>query len=173
MSDDRLHDFDSTSAIFSAVGSLWKRLVAYFGSCWVAHYVGSNAATAGAFLRGLWQLGPKAILEQEQMNPIYVPLQMNPIYVPLSWIGTLLGGCSHPIGLVYLLIVLIAFLMVWMSEDRFPYAIAFLLVAQPIHSFLVDYGAGNAFDFSVGLVILATWEMGLIGVYWLFFRPTE
>ena len=164
MSDERLHEMDPTSAIFAAGGALVKRVLVFFGSCWLSHYVGSNAASAGGFFRSLWQLGPKAILDQPQFNPIMVPA---------GWLGVLFGGWTHPLGVIYFFIVGICFVTMWLSEDKSPYAIAFLLLAQPIHSFLVDDMPSNPLDLSLGLVILVTWEIGLVGVYWLFFRPSD
>jgi hypothetical protein len=165
MSDDRLHDFDSTSAIFAAAGSFFWRNVAFFGSACAGHYVGINAGTAGAFFRGLWQLGIKAILDQEQLNPLVIPM---------SWVGTLLSGCTNVIGLLYLAAVGIAFVMLWLSEDRAPYAIALMLVAQPVHSLLVDEGPTNSLDWAVAAIIVVTWEIGVGAVYWWrFYRESD
>lgn len=158
MSDERLDDFDSTSAIFGAAGSLFKRLTAFFLCSWLAHYVGNNAASAGGFLRSLWQLGPKAILEQEQFNPLLVPL---------GWIGALLLGCTNLAGILYLLFVVFAFCTAWLSEDKFPWCVAIILVLQPIESFLAaDASSGGIFDLSVGIMIVVTWEIGLGALYW-------
>lgn len=164
MSDERLHDFDSTSAIFAAAGSLWKRVMAFFLFSWLAHYVGSNAATAGAFFRSVWQLGPKAILEQELLNPLMVPM---------GWIGTLLMGCTELIGILYALFILFAFCAAFLSEDKFEWCAALILVLQPIESFIVAHGSGSLVDFSVGLVIVVTWEIGLGALYWWLRQQTD
>jgi hypothetical protein len=167
MSNDRLHELDPTSAIFSALGSFWWRLVAFFGSCWVGHYVGINAYTAGDFFRSIWQRGPRAIFDQEGLNPILVPL---------SWFWALLSGCAHPLGLLQLLIIATAFLIVRLSEDRFYAGFVLVLMAQPIHSFCVSLQDGGQFDgmdWGVALVILFTWEAAIVGLFWWFWRQME
>jgi len=150
--------------IFAAMGSFWRRLVAFFGCCWVGHYVGVNAGTAGPFFRSIWQLGPRAILDQEQFNPILVPL---------SWFWTVISGCSYPLGLLQLFILATAFLIVRLSEDRYYHGFGIILLTQPIHSFLVEGGPQNGVDLSVTLVILVTWETGVGALYWWFCRQTE
>ena len=161
-----MHEMDSTSAIFEALGSFWWRLAAFFFCVWLGHYVGGNAFSAGEFFRDIWQNGPGVILQQEQLNPVLVPL---------GWLWTLLSGCSHPAGLLQLLVIAVAFLIVRLSEDRFHLAFAILLLIQPIHTFLVlahDHDIAG-FDLGVGVVILTTWEAGIVGLYWWFWQQME
>ncbi len=164
---DRLHELDPTSAIFSALGSFWWRLLAFFACAWLAHYVGTNAYTAGGFFRDVWQNGPGAILDQERLNPILVPL---------GWLWALLSGCSNPLGLVQLFILATAFLFVRLSEDRFFHGFGIVLLTQPIHSFCVslqDHGRLDGLDLGIGLVILLTWETLVGGLYWWCWRQME
>jgi hypothetical protein len=167
MSNDRLHELDPTSAIFSALGSFWWRLVAFFLCCWLGHYVGINAYSAGEFFRSILLRGPSAIFNQEGLNPILVPL---------DWFWALLSGCSHPLGLLQLLIIATAFLIVRLCEARFYAGFALVLLAQPIHSFCVslqDGGGLDAVEWGLALVILFTWEAAVIGLFWWFWRQME
>ena len=166
MSNDRLHELDPTSAIFAALGSFWWRLVAFFLCCWLGHYVGINAYTAGEFFRDIWQNGPGAILEQEHLNPILVPL---------GWFWALLAGCTNPLGLLQFFILAVAFLFVRLSEDRFYHGFGIVLLTQPIHSFFA-FPQGHSLDgldWGFAIVILLTWETAIGGLYWWFCRQME
>lgn len=161
-----MHEMDSTSAIFAALGSFWWRLATFFLCAFLGHYVGANAFSAGEFFREIWQNGPGIILQQNQLNPILVPL---------GWLWTLLSGCSHPAGLLQLLVIAVAFLIVRLSEDRFHAAFAILLFTQPVHTFLVfaqDHGIAGV-DLGIGIVLLAIWEAALGGLYWWFWQQME
>jgi hypothetical protein len=160
---DGLNELDPTHAIFSALGSFWWRLLVFFICFWLGHYVGLNALTGGEFLRNVWQNGLGALFEKGNLDPIWVPL---------SWFWTLIAGCSHPIGVLYLFLVGTAFLVVRLSEDHYHYAFFFALLAEPLHTIVVENhsGAGGGFDLAVLIIVLVTYEIVIGGLYWWYLR---
>ncbi len=161
--NDRQHDFDQTHAIFAAMGSFWWRVLLFFVLCWVGHFVGANCASAGEFFRNVLSNGPKAIFEDSDLNPIWIPL---------SWFGTLLVGCRDGWGLLQLVALAVAFLFVWLSEDRYIHGLAIAALTQPIDTFLV-VGTHSAGDFVIGLVVLLVWEAFIGFVYWWCLQQME
>ena len=94
----------------------------------------------------------------------------------MGWFWTLLSGRAHPLGLLYLFLLATAFLIVRLSEDHFIHGFAIGLLAQPIHTVLVqfsDSGTLTGFDFAVTVVVLVTYEVVLGGLYWWYWRQRE
>ena len=160
---ERLNDFDPTHAIFGAMGSFWWRILVFFACCFVGHFVGVNCAGAAEFFNNLWTNGPRAAFDHGGMNPLWVPL---------TWLGTLLVGCRDGWGLIQLVVLAVAFLFVWLSEDRFIHGFAIAALSQPVDSFLVE-GTSNTTALVVGLVVLAVWEAFVAGVYWWCLKQME
>lgn len=161
---DGLNELDQTHAIFSALGSFWWRLLVFFLCFWIGHYFGLNALTGGEFLRNVWQNGLSALFDDGNLNPIWVPL---------SWFWTLIAGCSHPVGVLYLFLVGTAFLVVRLSEDHYLQAFVFALLAEPIHTVLVENHSGGGtspFDLAVLIIVLVTYETVVGGLYWWYWR---
>ncbi len=159
---DGLNELDQTHAIFSALGSFWWRLLVFFGCFWLGHYVGLNALTGGEFLRNVWQNGLGALFEKGNLDPIWAPL---------SWFWTLIAGCSHPIGVLYLFLVGTAFLVVRLSEDHYMHAFVFALLAEPLHTIFVEHSGGTGgFDVAVLIIVLVTYEVVIGGLYWWYLR---
>jgi hypothetical protein len=161
---DGLNDLDQTHAVFAALGSFWWRLLVFFLCFWLGHYIGLNAYTGGEFLRSVWQNGPSALFQHGDLNPIVVPL---------SWFWTLLSGCAHPLGMLYLFVLATAFLIVRLSEDHFMHGFLIGLLVQPLHTVFVEWrdsGALADFDLVVTVIVLVTYEVVIGGLYWWYLR---
>lgn len=162
--NDGLNELDQTHAVFSAMSSFWWRVLLFFALCMFGHFVGVNCAGAADMARNVWTGGPSALFESDSLNPAFVPV---------SWMWALLVGCGHPAGLLQLLALAIAFLFVWLSEDRYIHGFAIALMTQPLHSLLVEGHAHSRADVIAGLVVLAFFEVGVGAAYWFFLRQSD
>lgn len=158
---DGLNELDQTHAIFSALSSFWWRLLVFFLCFWLGHYIGLNSLTGGEFLRNVWKNGLGAMFEGGNLNPVWIPLH---------WFWTLIAGCSHPIGVLYLFLVATAFLVVRLSEDHYMHGFVFGLLAEPLHTVFVDGRALAGFDLTVMVIVLGTYEVVIGGLYWWYLR---
>ncbi len=66
----------------------------------------------------------------------------------------------------------VAFLFVWVSEDRYIHGFVVAALSQPIDSFLVVAPPVSG-DFFVGLVILLVWETFIGFTYWWCLQQME
>ncbi len=160
---DRQDEFDQTHAIFAAMGSFWWRVALFFVLCCFGHYVGLNCASAGDLSRDVLANGPRAIFDNDDLNPVLVPV---------TWLGTLLVGCRDGWGLLQLVALAVAVLFVWLSEDRYIHGFAIASLTQPIDSFLVA-GTDSTGDFIIGMIVLVGWEMVIGFSYWWCLQQME
>ena len=159
-----LHELDQTHAIFSAMSSFWWRVLLFFGFCMFGHYVGVNCAGAGELIRDVWSNGPTAIFHHDNFNPLFVPL---------SWLWALLAGCENPAGVLQLFVLGVAFLFIWLSEDRFIHGFAIALLAQPVHTLLVVGTHNGRSDFIIGVIVLVFYEAFAGFAYWWCLRQMD
>ncbi|MDB6150017.1 MAG: hypothetical protein JWQ44_1465 [Chthoniobacter sp.] len=163
MDDERLHELDSTSAIFSALGSIWWRLLSFFVLLWAGHLLGANCFTAPEFFRDVWANGFAALNGGDATELIYAPL---------GWLWTVISACERPIFLLWLFTLGGAFLNVWLSEDAYFHGLAIGAIGQPLHTYFAMLAEQNrdGMEIFVGLALIAIWEAAMIAGYMWFCR---
>ncbi len=124
-----LDQLDYTHAIFSGLTSIWRKLFIFLGVGLLAHFVGGNIYRTPELVVSL-QTGGLAGLSDTRKFDI--------AWLPLEWLGTALMSLAHPVTMVFPFLLGAAFISA-MRQDEFPFwVIAFLVVLQPLDTFLVS-----------------------------------
>ena len=125
---DGLEKLDHTHAIYAGFNSVWRRLFAFFGVALLAHFAGGNIYGAPGFINAVRTRGFSAL---DQLQPFDL------VWLPLAWLGTLLMSFNHPWTWLYVAALAYSFLATMRGDDVPRWAIAVLIVGQPIDTFCV------------------------------------
>ena len=169
MSDGFYSDY--TSAIFSGFGDAIKKVVLLVSVPTFGHFVGFNCYEAPDVVAklsagGLAGLSSFSFVAEGEFLAL----------MPLFWLGTMFLCLVHLPTLLYPLLLLYAWLKIWVAEEEWWRSVAILLVAQPLVSWYLmcaeDHGMSRgAFAFST--VVLGTYEIAVIAALIWYARQRE
>ena len=162
---------DYTSAIFSGLGDGIKKIALLVSVPVFGHFIGVNCAQAPqviADLRagGLSGLSASSLLAGGEML----------VVMPLFWIGILFMSLTHLPTLLYPLVLLYAWLKLWIADEEWWRWVAVILIAQPLDTWYVicaeDRGMSRG-DFAISAVVIGLYEAAAISAAIWYARQRE
>ncbi len=168
MSDGFYNDY--TGAIFGGIADTFKKTVLLFSVPIFGHFVGVNCYEAPGLLTNLWA-GGIAGLSSFSFWSSGVDLAM----VPFTWVGTVMLSLTHIETFLYPLVLLYAWLKIWVAEDWWR-GFSIILVAQPLDSWYLSCVLDNGMSrgaFAASGVFIGTYEIAVIAALVWFARQRE
>ena len=149
---DGLEKLDHTHAIFAGFTSIWQRMFLFCACGVFGQFVGGNIYNAPKFMGQVLANGPAALADLRPMDLAWLPLE---------WAGALVVSSFHVATMLYLALVMFAFLSLMRDDEIKLWALAILLAGQPIDAWLIRQWlegplSGSNLGISLGLLIVYT-----------------
>ena len=164
---DGLEKLDHTHAIFSGFASIWQRMFLFCACGVFGQFVGGNIYNAPKFMGKVLLSGPAALADLRPMDLAWLPLE---------WAGALLISSFHLATIFYLPMVLFAFLSLMRDDEIKLWALAVLLVGQPIDAWFIWQsweGPLRGGDLGISLALLVLYTVLAIGGCYAWWRLRE
>ena len=165
---------DYTSAIFGGITDSIKKLALVFGVPVFGSYIGMNCVHAPTVIANL-RAGGFAGLSTVTVSTLLgggEPFAVTPLY----WVAAVFMSFTHFPTFLYPLVLVYAWLKLWLSDDEWWRWAAFILIIQPIDTWYLfamsDSGMSRG-DFALSAVILGMYEAALIGASIWYSRQRE
>ncbi len=162
---------DYTSAISEGLVDGVKKLALVFSVPVFGNFIGMNCAQAPQVIADL-RAGGFAGLSVSSFLGHGETFAM----MPLFWIGVIFMSLTHLPTLLYPLVLLYAWLKLWLADDEWWRWAALLLIIQPVDTWYVicaeDRGMSRG-DFALSAVILSVYEAAVIGAAIWYARQRE
>ena len=169
MSDGFYSDY--TGAIFSGFGDGIKKILLLVSVPVFGHFVGFNCCRAPDVLSSLWAGGLAGLSSFSFVDEGEFLALM-----PLFWLGTLLLNLTHLPTVLYPLLLLYAWLKIWIADEEWWRGAAIILIAQPLDTWYLlcaeDHGMSRG-AFALSAVIIGTYEAAAIGATIWYWRQRE
>lgn len=167
ISMEGLAKFDHTHAILAGFTSIWQRMFLFCACGVMGQFIGGNIYNAPSFISDFMTNGPSALGDLRPMDLAWLPLE---------WAGALIISAFHLSTLLYLPVLMLAFLSLMRDDEIKLWPLAVLLIGQPIDAWLVrepfDHRLSGT-DFAISLSLLLVYSALAIGGFYTWWRVRE
>ena len=161
---------DYASAVFSAVGDTIKKIALLVTVPVVGQFVGYNCYEAPGVMANLGAGGLSGLSLSSFTGGASFASMLG------YWIVSLMLSFTHLPTLLYPLVLLYAWAKLWLAEEEWWRAAAFILIVQPLDSWYVMCAEDNGMsrgDFAISAVVIGLYEAAAIGAAIWYARQLE
>ena len=161
---------DYASAVFSAVGDNIKKIALLVSVPVVGLFVGYNCYEAPGVIANLGAGGLSGLSLSSFTGGASFASMLG------YWIVSLMLSFTHLPTLLYPLVLLYAWAKLWLAEEEWWRAAAFILIVQPLDSWYVMCAEDNGMsrgDFAISAVVIGLYEAAAIGAAIWYARQRE